>query len=81
MPAADRQREMFFFIIQGPFPPAGRIPKPKCGKLEKVYKNAVIHAKGRYDGFDLVRATGLEPARRKHWFLRPTCLPFHHARI
>ena len=24
---------------------------------------------------------GLEPARVKHWFLRPACLPFHHLGI
>lgn len=29
----------------------------------------------------LVRAAGLEPARVKHRFLRPACLPFQHARI
>ena len=28
-----------------------------------------------------VRATGLEPARRGHRFLRPTRLPFRHARM
>ena len=28
----------------------------------------------------MVRAVGLEPTRRRHWLLRPTCLPFHHAR-
>ena len=27
----------------------------------------------------LVRAKGLEPLRQRHWLLRPTCLPFHHA--
>jgi hypothetical protein len=29
----------------------------------------------------VVRATGLEPARRGHRFLRPTRLPFRHARM
>ena len=28
----------------------------------------------------MVRAKGLEPSRFWHWLLRPTCLPFHHAR-
>ena len=27
-----------------------------------------------------MRAKGLEPSRFWHWLLRPTCLPFHHAR-
>ena len=30
---------------------------------------------------NMVRAAGLEPARVKHRFLRPACLPFQHARI
>ncbi len=28
-----------------------------------------------------MRAKGLEPSRFWHWLLRPTCLPFHHARL
>ena len=28
-----------------------------------------------------VGAVGLEPTRTGHWFLRPACLPFHHAPI
>lgn len=43
-----------------------------CGTNEKSESKAF--------GF-LVRATGLEPARRGHWFLRPTRLPFRHARM
>ena len=49
-------------------------------RTQKEIRTLRLSALGS-DFYCLVRATGLEPARRGHRFLRPTRLPFRHARM
>ena len=50
-------------------------------KYEKTLENQGFLGRQPFRLSYMVRATGLEPARRGHRFLRPTRLPFRHARM